>query len=123
MLLLVGLIDRLQAALKKPRKWHPQSSAGGSGGGGGDGGGDGGSEGDAVAASGEQGAPPTWVAPMRERLRRHDQLLLKELVSDVLSDFEQELLTAGDAAEMFDCMGILPEVLQQTADVDTWLGL
>ena len=57
-----------------------------------------------------------------ERLQSHDQPLLKELTT-VLADFEEELLPAADATEMLDVMGWLGDVLSESADADTWLGL
>ena len=41
----------------------------------------------------------------------------------ILSEFEEELLPCSDAAEVLDVMGVLPEVLGQSTDANTWLGL
>ena len=59
---------------------------------------------------------------MRERLQRHDQMVLKELVQ-ALRDFEEELLVAADATELFDAAGVLADVLAESASADAWLGL
>ena len=40
-----------------------------------------------------------------------------------LRDFEEELLVAGDATEIFDVIGVLPEVLGEAPSAEAWLGL
>ena len=59
---------------------------------------------------------------MRERLQKHDQAVLKEL-ADLLSTFEEELLPAGDATEIFDVLDLLGAVLAEAPSADAWLEL
>ena len=96
-LLLFALVDKLQSALKDPRKYHTP------------------------APPHEDGAD-AWLALFKARLRAHDQGLLKELVS-VLGEFEEELLVAADGTEIFDVLGLLGDVLAEAPSVDAWLGL
>ena len=98
-LLFFGMVERLQAILK---------ATGGGGGGGG---------GAAEEADKESG----WVAAMRTRLRTNDQAVLKELVA-LLREYEEEMLPAGDAMEMFDALGLLVPVLAENGSVEKWLG-
>ena len=112
MLLLVALMDRLHSALKDKRPYHTASA-------------DDAASASAATAPGSGGGadpPPEWVGVMKTRINKYDQNLLKEL-STILSDFEDELLPCGDAAEVLDVMGVLPEVLAESTDANTWLGL
>ena len=95
MLLLFAMVDKLHAVFKEPRPYHPRSASG---------------DGD------------EWVPLMRERLQKYDQGVLKEL-TQLLRDFEDELLPAGDATEVFDVLGVLSEVLNEAPSADAWLGL
>ena len=117
MLLLFALVDKLQSALKAPRKYQPASSSS--------------SAASSAAASaatggGSSGAASTssdeWLARMKVRLQRYDQPLLKELTT-VLGDFEDELLPAADATELLDAMGWLGDVMGESPDANTWLAL
>jgi len=98
MLLLFALIDKLHGAFKEKRPFHKRS-------------------GDSSGADGDE-----WVSVMRERLQKHDQAVLKEL-SQLLRDFEEELLPAADATEFFDVLGILGDVLNEAPSADAWLQL
>ena len=62
MLLLFGLLDKLHSAFKDNRPYHPPAPSAGTTDAG-------------TTATGEE-----WVGVMRERLMRHDQHVLKELV-------------------------------------------
>ena len=100
MLLLFALLDKLQDILKGPRSYQPSGGGGGGAGG------------------GDEAAGESWVALMRERLQRHDQMVLKELVQ-ALRDFEEELLVAADATELFDAAGVLADVLAEPTSTNT----
>ena len=70
--------------------------------------------------------PPTGgeeahVATMRERLRMHDQQVLKE-VAQLVRDFEEEMLAIGDFGEFSDVAEILQEVLQMAPSADAFLA-
>ena len=80
MLLFWLLVDRLQGVLKGERPWHATP------------------------------APPTgseegWLATMRERLRVHDQQVLKEL-QGLVEEYEEKLLLLGDFDEFDACAGV-----------------
>ena len=67
-----ALVERLQHILKGPRAFQP-----------------------AAAPSSAAGIEPAWVGRMRERLRCHDQAVLKE-VGALLREYEDELLQIRD---------------------------
>ena len=48
-----------------------------------------------------------WVAVMHERLRKQDQSLLGQL-TQLVREYEEELLPAESASEIFDILGVLP---------------
>ena len=94
-LLYFALINQLQSILKDPRPFHtPSTSAGES--------------------------SDACIPAMRERLQKHDQVVLKELL-EMLSAFEEEMLPAGDAMEMFDALELLGPVLSEATSADAWL--
>ena len=80
MLLFWLLVDRLQGILKDERPWHATP------------------------------APPTgseegWLAAMRERLRVHDQQVLREL-QGLVEEYEEKLLLLNDFDEFDACAGV-----------------
>ena len=43
-------------------------------------------------------------------------------LADCLGEYEEEMLPAGDAMEMFDALGLLVPVLAENGSVEKWLG-
>ena len=122
MLLLFAIIDKLHAVFKESRSYQPRGSGGGSAAGGSAaGGGKASAAADADESGGGSGSDE-WVGAMRERLQKHDQSVLTELVQ-TLRDYEEELLPAADATEVFDVLGVLGDVLGEASSADAWLGL
>ena len=96
MMLFWMLVDRLQSILKGPQTWHASPTP-------------------------PTGGEEAHVATMRERLRMHDQQVLKEL-AQLVRDFEEEMLVIGDFGEFADVAEILQEVLQMAPSADAFLA-
>jgi len=92
-----ALVDRLHDILKGKRSWQPSDESD-------------------ISAEEDR-----WVVVMRERLRQHDQCVLKEC-NDLLRDYEDELLHISNFQEYVDILGLLPEVLQAAGSCDAFLA-
>ena len=77
MLLFWSLVDRLQDIFKGERPWQAAQPA----------------------------AKDAWLAAMRERLRVHDQQVLKEL-QGLVEEYEEKLLLLGDFNEFDACAAV-----------------
>jgi len=67
-------------------------------------------------------APAGWVAAMKSKLQSNEQTLLKSM-SEMLSTYEDELLQAGDANEVFDILGMMGSVMDAGGNASTLLGV
>ena len=50
-----------------------------------------------------------WLTRFHARLRQHDRAVLTE-VSELLNEYEEEMLQFGSWQEAFEVIGVLPEV-------------
>ena len=91
MLLFWSLVDRLQGVLKGERPWH-------------------------ATAAPPTGSEEGWLATMRERLRVHDQQVLKEL-QGLVEEYEEKLLLLSDFDEFDACAGVSGSSRLMVADL------
>ena len=125
-LLFFALVDRLHSILKPPAAslaeaadgGTPTSAAADEGGGAAGGGGGGGGGVGSPAAERPTGG---WVAAMRTKMQTQDQAVLKEMAG-LLGLFEEELLPAADASEVFDVLGLLGLVADAGGNANALLG-
>ena len=66
------------------------------------------------------GAEAAWVAAMRDRLRNHDQAVLKEC-GGLLREYEDELLQISDFTEFLDVAGVLGDVLAKESSAEAFV--